>query len=127
MNLTKGQIDENQQSSVTQELGRLLPNIRGGGRRGESSKLFRVGAGESSASATNTNNTSFATRSTIKRKIEKIWRSKATSKKPRKSMSNKTTPGKTLSKFAILSCLKPSDYGFVTWFMSFFKFDLSRL
>ena len=79
-------MDENQQPSVTQELGRLFPSIRGRGRRGESNELFRVGA-ESSASATDTNDTSFATRSTTKRTIEEIWGLKATSKKPLKSMS----------------------------------------
>ena len=88
-------MDENQQPSVTQELGRLFPSIRGGGRRGESSELLRVGAGESPVSATDTENTSFAARSTTKRTIEKILASKATSKKPRKSMSYKTTSGKT--------------------------------
>ena len=120
-------MDENQQPSVTQELGKLFPSIRGGGRRGESSELLRVGAGESSASATDTNNTSFATRSTTKRTIEEICGSKATSKKPLKSMSHKTTLGKTLSKFSILSRVKPSDFRFVTWFMSFLKFDLPQL
>ena len=45
-------MDENQQLWVIQELGRLLPSIRGGGRRGESSGLPRFGAGESSVSAT---------------------------------------------------------------------------
>ena len=73
-------IDENQQPSVTQELGWLFPSIRGGGRRGASSKLLRVGAAESSASATDTSNT--------KRTTEKIWGSKATSKKPLKSISH---------------------------------------
>ena len=120
-------MDENQQPSVTQELGRLFPSIRGRGRRGESSELLRVGAGESSASATDTNNTSFATRSTTKRTIEEIWGSKATSKKPLKSMLHKTISGKTPSKFAIHSRVKPSDFRFVTWFMSFLKFDLPRL
>ena len=76
-------------TSVTKELGRLFPSIRGRGRRGESSELLRVGAGESSASTTYTNNTSFVTRSTTKQTIEEIWRSKATSKKPLKSMLNK--------------------------------------
>ena len=124
VNMAKWLMDGNQQPSVTQELGRLLPSIRGGGRRDESSELLlRVGAGESSASATDTNNTSFATRSTTKRTIEEIWGSKATSKKPLKSMSHKTTSGKTPSKFAILSRVKPSDFRFVTWFMSFLKFD----
>ena len=126
MNMAKLLMDKTQKPSVREELGRLFPSIRGGGRRGESSELLRVGAGESSASATDTNN-SFATRSNTKRKIEEIWGSKATSKKPLKSMSHKTTSGKTSSKFAILSCLKLSDFRFVTCFMSFLKFDLPRL
>ena len=54
-------MDENQQPSVTQELGRLFPSIRGGRGRGESSELLRVGAGELSTSATGTKSTSFAT------------------------------------------------------------------
>ena len=120
--MTKRVMDENQKPSVTQGLRRLFSSISG-----ENSELLRVGAGESSASATDTNNTSFATRSTTKRTIEEIWGSKATSKKPLKSMSHKTTSGKTPSKFAILSCVKPSDGRFVTWFMSFLKFDLPRL
>ena len=70
VNMVKWLMVKNQQPSVTQELGRLFPSIRGGGRRGESSELLRVGAGESSASATDTNNTSFATRATAKRTIE---------------------------------------------------------
>ena len=112
--MAKVLMDENQQPSVPQELGRLSPNTKGGGRRRESRELLRVGAGESSASATDTNNTSFAIRSTRKRTIEEIWGSKATSKKPQKSMSHKTTSGKTPSKFAILFHVKPSDFGFVT-------------
>ena len=76
--IAKWLMDENQQPSVTQELGRLFPSIRGRGRRGESSELLRVGAGESSASTTDTNNASFATWSTTKRIIEEIWGSKAT-------------------------------------------------
>ena len=107
VNMAKWLVSENHQPSVTQELGRLFPSIRGRWRRGESSELLlRVGAGESSASATDTNNTSFATRSTTKRTIEEIWGSKATSKKPPKSMSPKTTSGKTPSNFAILSLCK---------------------
>ena len=104
-------MDENQQPSVMR--GRLFPSIiRDGRSRGENSELFRVGADESSASATDTNNTTFATQSTTKRTIEEIWRSKATSKKPLKSMSHKTTSGKTPTKFAILSRVKPSDFRF---------------
>ena len=85
VNLAKWLMDENQQPSVTQELGRLFPSIRGRGRRGKSSELFMVGADESSASATDTSNISFTTRSTTKRTIEEIWGSKATLKKPLKS------------------------------------------
>ena len=84
VNMAKWLMDENQQPSVTQELGRLFPSIRGRGSRGENSKLLRVGAGKSSASATDTNNTSFARRSTTKRTTDEIWGSKATSKKPLK-------------------------------------------
>ena len=93
-------MNENQQPSVTQELGRLFPSITGWGRRGESSELLRVGARESPTSATGRGNTSFETLSTTKQTIEKIWRLKATPKKSWKSMSHKTTWGKTLSKFA---------------------------
>ena len=82
VNMAKWLMDENQQLSVTQELGRLFSSIRGRGRRAESSELLRVGAGELSASATDTNDTSCATRSTTKPMIEEIWGSKATSKKP---------------------------------------------
>ena len=125
VNLAKWLINENQQPSATQELGgRLFPTIRGRGRRGESIELLRVGVGESAALVTDTNNTSFATWSTTKRTIEEIWGSKATSKKPLKSMSHKTTSGKTPSKFAILFRV---DFRFVTCFMSFLKFDLPRL
>ena len=70
--MAKWLMDKNQQPSVTQELGRLFPSIRGRGRRVESSELHGVGAGESSPSATDTSNTSFATRSTTKRTIEKF-------------------------------------------------------
>ena len=80
MNMPKQLMDENQQSSVTQELGRLFPSIRGGGRRSESSEI-RIGTGESSASATDTNNTNFATHFTTKLTVEKVWGSKTTSKK----------------------------------------------
>ena len=127
VNLTKWLMNENQQPFVIQELRRLFHSMRIGRRRGESSELLRIRAGESFASATDTNNTSFATRSTTKQTIEKIWGSKATSKKPRKFMSNKATSGKTPSKFAILSCVKRSDCRSVTWFMSFLMFELSRL
>ena len=69
-------MDENQQPFVTQELGRLFPSIRGRGMRGESSELLRVGAGESSASATDTNNTTFSTRSTQNGRLKKYGNQK---------------------------------------------------
>ena len=72
VNMAKWLVDENQQPSVTQDLGRLFPSIRGRERRGESSELLKVGAGKSSASATDTNNTSFAKQSTTKRTIAEI-------------------------------------------------------
>ena len=56
--MAKWLMDKNQQPSVKQELGRLFPSIRGRGRRVESSELHGAGAGESSASATDTNKTS---------------------------------------------------------------------
>ena len=127
INMAKGLIDENQQPSVTQELGRLFPSTRGGERRGESRELFRVGAGESSALLKDTKSTSFSIWSTIKQTIEEILGSKATSKKPWNSMTHKTTSGKTPSKFAILFHVKPSDFRFVTWSISFLKFGLPRL
>ena len=71
VNMAEWLMDKNQQPSVTQELGRLFTGIRGRGRRGESSELIRVGAGESSDSATDTNNTSFTTRATTKRTLMK--------------------------------------------------------
>ena len=76
-NMAKWLMDENQLASVTQELGRLFPSIKSRERKDESSELLMVGA---SASGTDTNNTSFATRSTTKRKIQELWGSKATSK-----------------------------------------------
>ena len=109
VNMAKLLMDEKQQPSVTQELGILFPNIRGRGMRGGSSEFLRVGARELSASVTDTNNTSFATRSTTKRTIEEIWGSKVTSKKPLKSMSHK----EKLTVILILSRRKPSDLRFV--------------
>ena len=59
-NMEKWLMDENQEPSVIR--GRLFPSIiRDRRMRGESSELFRVGVDESSASATDTNNTTFAT------------------------------------------------------------------
>ena len=55
VNMAKWLMDENQQPSVTQELERLFPSTKGRERTDESSELLRVGAGESSASATDTN------------------------------------------------------------------------
>ena len=39
-------MDENRQPSVTRELGRAFPSIRGRGGRSERSECLRVGAGE---------------------------------------------------------------------------------
>ena len=73
-----------------------------------------VGAGESSASTTTEINTSFATPSTTKRKIvetkygdQNLWR----------------LPVNLLIFFYV----SPSDFRFVTWFMSILKFGLPRL
>ena len=111
VNMAKWLMNESQQPSVTQELGRLFPSITGRGRRSKNSELLLgVGTGELSTSATDTNNTSFSIRSTRKQTIEEIWGTKASSQKPLKSMSHKTTSGKTPSKFAILSRAKPSDF-----------------
>ena len=67
--------DENQQRSIHQDLERLLPLTRGGGRGEESRELHRVGAGESSASTATDTNTSFETLRTTKIKIAEIWKS----------------------------------------------------
>ena len=75
-NMAKGLLLENQPPSVQLEIERLLPSTRGGGTGGESRELRRVGTGESSASTTTCTNTSFATLSTTKRTIEKMWGSK---------------------------------------------------
>ena len=49
VNMAKGQIDENQQPSVIQELGRLSPSKEGGGRRGENRELLKIGAGKTNS------------------------------------------------------------------------------
>ena len=99
--MKKWLMDENKQPSVKQGLGRLFLSIRCGGRRGESSELYKVSAGESSASATDTNNSSFATGFTKRRTIEKIWKSKATPKKPQKSMSHSAVVYSAVSHSAV--------------------------
>ena len=86
-------MDENQQPFITQKRGRLFSTTRGGGRRGQSRELFNFGAGESSASAADKNNTSFAIPLTTKWTIEEIWGTKTTSKKPCK-LPHKSTSGK---------------------------------
>ena len=75
-NMAKGLIDENQPPFVQQDLERLFPSTRGGGRELESRQLNRAGAGESSASITTDTNTSFATSSTTKRTNAEISASK---------------------------------------------------
>ena len=42
VSMAKGLIDENQQPSPTQKLGRLLSSTRGRGKRDESRELLRV-------------------------------------------------------------------------------------
>ena len=81
-NVAKGLINETQQPSVEQELGRLFSSTKA-----VSLGLALVNRLLSEADASNA---SFAT-PTTKRTIEEIWGSKTT-KKPRKS--NKTTSGK---------------------------------
>ena len=72
-NIEKWLMDENQQPSTQQELERLFPSARDGGRGGEIRECHRVGEGESSAANTTDTNTSFATPSTTKRTIAEIW------------------------------------------------------
>ena len=122
VDMAKGLMDKNQQPFVPYELGRL-PSTRGrgGGMKAESflglvlvnhllQQLMQIKL--------------VLQQSTTKRTIEKIWESKATSKKPWKCILHKTILGKTPSKFAILFHLKPSDFRFVTWFKSFLMFGL---
>ena len=109
VDMAKGLMDENQQTSVQQELEKLLPSTRGEGRGSKSRELHRVGAGESLASTATDTNTSFATPSTTKWTISEIWESK--------------TCG-DLSKFAIFSNVKPSDFRIVTCYMSILEFGL---
>ena len=59
-------------TNVQQELERLLPSSRAGGRGGKSRGLHRVGAGKSSASTTPDTYTSSAIPSTTKRTIAEI-------------------------------------------------------
>ena len=110
--MAKGLMNENQQPSVQQELGRLFPSTRGGRRGGESRELYKAGAGESSASVTTDTNTSFATPSTTKRTIAEIWDEKL---------------AEIPSNFPIFFHVKLSDFRFITCFMSILKFGLPRL
>ena len=113
VNMAKELMDENQQPSVQQKLERLSPSTRDGERGGESRELYRVGAGESSASTTTDTNTRSAKPSTTKRTIAEIWGSKLVETPP--------------NKFGIFCHVKPGDFKFVTWFMSILKFGLSQL
>ena len=58
--------------SVQQELEELFPSTRGGERGGER-RLYKIDAGESSASTATDTNTSFAAPSATKRTIAEIW------------------------------------------------------
>ena len=76
--MAKGLMDEKQQPTAQQELGRLFPSTRGAGRRIESRELHRVGAGESSASTTTDTNTSLQHRLPQNGRLQKygdhLWR-----------------------------------------------------
>ena len=74
--------------------------------------LHRVGGGESCPSTTTDANISFTIPSTTNKKIAEIWVSK--------------TCGDS-QYVCYFSHLKPSDFRFVTWFMSIVKFGLPRL
>ena len=76
MNMAKGIMKENQQSSVQQELERLFSSITGTGRGGEIRELHSVDGGESSASIATDPNSSFATPSIAEGMIEEIMGSK---------------------------------------------------
>ena len=69
VNIAKRLIDENQQTSAQQELEKLFPSTREGGRGVESRELHRIGVVKSSTSTTTDTNISFATSSTTKRTI----------------------------------------------------------
>ena len=75
-NMAKGLMDENQQPSVQESLERMFHSTRDEERWDESRELHRAGAGEWPASTTTDTDTSFATPSTAKRTITKIWWSK---------------------------------------------------
>ena len=103
VNMVKWLMVENQQpsNSLTQELGRLFPSIRGGGSKVKAVRFLGL----------------VLVHHLLQQLIQIILvsqhgltqdgrlkkSSKARSKKPRKSMSRKTTSGKTPRKFAILS------------------------
>ena len=72
-NIAKWLINKFQQPSVQQELEKLFPSTRRGGRGDESRELHRVGKDESSSSKTTDANTIFAKLSTTKRTIAEIW------------------------------------------------------
>ena len=112
VNMAKWLMDENQQPSLTQELRRLFPSIRSGGRKGGIGELVKggVGAGESSASATDTNDTSFE-----RRTIEEIWESKARSKKTTEVYVTKSYLKEKLPvNLLFFLMIKPSEFRFVT-------------
>ena len=125
VNMAKWLVSENHQPSVTQELGRLFPSIRGRWRRGESSELLRVGAGESSVSTSDTNNNSFiATWSTTNRRLKKYGDQKQHQRNCQSLCRLKQHQEKLPVILLFFPCVKPSDFRFVTCFISFLKFDL---
>ena len=110
--MAKGLMDENQQSSFQRDLERLFPSTRGGGEQVESREPHRVGAGESSASTTTDIILILQHGLPQNVRLEKYRDQKLV---------------ETPSKFAISFHVKSSDSRFVTWFMPFLKFGLSRL
>ena len=98
-------MDENQRLSVQQNLERLLPSMRGQGRRRKHRKLHRVGAYESPASTTTHTNPSFAThRLTPNGRLQKYGDQKLVK-----------IPSKPVS--LLFFHVKPCDFRVVTWFM----------
>ena len=128
VNMAKWLMDENQQPSVTQELGRLFSGIRGRGRRGESSELLGLVLVNHLLQQLIQIILVLQHGLPQNGRLKKYGDQKQHQRNHRSlAVSPKTTSGKTPSNFAILSRVKPSDFRFVTCFMSFLKFDLPRL
>ena len=127
VNLAKWLIDENQKPSVTQELGRLFPSIIGWGRSGESSKLLRV------VLVNHLLQQLIQITLVLQHGLPQNGRLKKFGDQEQHQRNHwslcriKQPQEKAPSNFAILSRVKPSDFRFATYFMSFLKFDLPQL